>query len=470
LGGEKLRGGAKAARRTAPVGVCRRGRALGQSIVMMRAASTLAALITLGGVSVAEAQDASAGGSLASGVDGLLVGVLPRLPENWADLPFQLHLSESVGYNSNVLNTPNNLATVINGVPVVLKPTAAFESLSDFGASTKFNWYNQQFFADASFGMNRYLNHANFDTAHHNLDAGVNWTYTSRCSGRLVFSDVLAQSEPNQQIGFNAINSVTTVAFNETARCAITSNYSAVLNSGISSMTNSTAINALNNSQTTYVSAGVNYTVAATNSLELLATLTGTEFPNRSLAPGILGLSNNVLQDQINLTYTKAFDPNFSVIASIGLVASKNRSFSFDFPTDFLPIYSFSFDWSMTPKIRVNGSVAHVVTVPTSVLANSQLNESASLGLTYLWTPKVSLSATLSANRSSSNLAGQSQAALTAFGVFQSSRTYAATANLSYAMTPFLRATLSYQYYRTINSNFVTPSSLLLLGLNFNPY
>src|SRR5271165_26737 len=126
---------------------------------MLPAASTLAALIVLGGMSVAEAQDASAGGSLGGGLNGLLVGALPKLPENWADLPFQIHLSEEAGYNSNVLSTPNNSSTVINNVPVVLKPIGAFESISDFGAATKFNLGNQQVFADGSFGMYRYLNH-----------------------------------------------------------------------------------------------------------------------------------------------------------------------------------------------------------------------------------------------------------------------------------------------------------------------
>ena len=445
---------------------------------MVRAASLLAASIALGCASLARAQDASAAGSLGGGLGGMLVGALPRLPENWADLPFQLHLSESVGYNSNVLNTPSNSTTSINGALVALRPIGAFESISDFGASTKFNWGGQQFFADGSFGMNRYLKHSDLDTAHHDLDAGMNWTYTSKCAGRLVFSDVSGQSLPTEQIGFNNINTVTTVSFNETGRCGITSNYSAVLNSGISrttnssvmSLTNTGALNALNNSQTVFISAGVNYTVTTTNSLELLATLTGTEYPNRSTTLGILGINRNVLQDQINLTYTKNFSPNLTIIGSIGAVASKNRSLSLDFPTGFTPIYSLSFDWSMTPRITVHGSVARTVSVATSTLSSSQVNENAIIAVSYIWTPKVSLTGSVSASRNNSGSNGQSVTALTSLGVFQSSRTYSATASLIYEMTPFLRTSLSYQFSRNSYTLNTTNQSVVLLGLNFNPY
>ena len=437
---------------------------------MVRAASILAALITLGGVSVAQAQEASAGGSLGAGLNGILVGALPKLPENWADLPFQVHLSESVGYNSNFLNTPSAFTTIINNVPMAVKPLAAWESISDFGASTKFNWGSQQFFVDASFGMNRYLNYPSSDTQHHDINAGMNWVYTSKCAGRLVFSDVAAQSLPAEQIGFNLINTVTTVSFNETGKCAITGNYSAVLNSGVSNATNSTTLNALNNSRTIFVSTGVNYSVTATNSLELLATLTGTEYPDRPTTFGVLGLTRNVLQDQINLLYTKSFSSDLAVIASFGAVGSKNRSFGLDFPTGFTPIYSLSFDWSAAPKIKVRGSVAHVVSVSTATLANLQVNENASIGLSYLWTPKVTLSAALSASRSTNSFNGQDVNTLAPIGVFQSTRTYTASANLAYAVTPFIRTSLSYQYTRSVTPTYTTPQSLFLLGLNFNPY
>jgi hypothetical protein len=50
------------------------------------------------------------------------------------------------------------------------------------------------------------------------------------------------------------------------------------------------------------------------------------------------------------------------------------------------------------------------------------------------------------------------------------SNSYGLQAAIAYAMTPFLAANLSYQYTRTVQTNFVTPSSLVLLNLSFAPY
>src|SRR5208283_5463390 len=51
--------------------------------------------------------------------------VFPRLPENWSDLPLQLHLSETMGYNSNITGTPTgagvySVIELINGRPIEL--------------------------------------------------------------------------------------------------------------------------------------------------------------------------------------------------------------------------------------------------------------------------------------------------------------------------------------------------------------
>ena len=147
--------------------------------------------------------------------------------------------------------------------------------------------------------MYRYLGHANLNTQHHNLDAGVNWTYTSRCSGRLVVSDTATPSEPTQQVAFNAVNTVTTVMFSQTGKCAITSDYSVIFNSGFGSSKNSAAADRLNNFNDLYVSGGFSYSVAETNTLELLATVTGTDYTDRPLSVTALGLSRNITEDQV---------------------------------------------------------------------------------------------------------------------------------------------------------------------------
>src|SRR5271166_6002234 len=187
-------------------------------------ALTLGAVLILGGVSGVQGQDLSAFGAATA---PSFVGVLPTLPQNWSDLPVQFKVSEAVGYNSNVLNTPTQASSVASNLFLGLHPIAAFESISDYGGSTK--WYigGDQFFADGSVGFSRYLNHANLNTIHNAVDFGVNWIYGSKCTGQLIASEQTAESVPGQQVSVNAINSVTTVALKETAKCAVTGNYAA---------------------------------------------------------------------------------------------------------------------------------------------------------------------------------------------------------------------------------------------------
>ena len=316
--------------------------------------------------------------------------------------------------------------------------------------------------------MYRYLDHANLNSEHHNLDAGVNWTYTSRCSGRLVVSNSAVPSEPTQQVAVNSVNTVTTVMFSETGKCAITGNYSAIFNSGFGSSRNSAALDSLNNFNDVYVSGGLSYTVAETNTLELLATITGTDYTDRPLSVTTLGLARNITEDQVNLSYTKIFNPKFSMIASIGAVGIQDGSFSFAVPRSIEPQYSLSFTWAATPKINVRGSVGRIVSVPTQTIANVQVTENATLLVSYQLTPKVSLSANVSAARLNSN--SNTTPIATALGSVSSEKTYSVGAGLTYDITPFLRSTLTYQYYRDVTPTAVTPTNLVLLGLNFNPY
>ncbi len=423
-------------------------------------ALTLGAVLMLGVASGARAQDLSAFGAAAQ---PSLVGVLPNRPQNWSDLPLLLSVSESAGYNSNILNTPSH--SLIS----TLAPVAAFESISNYGASTK--WYigGQQFFADGSFGLNRYLDKTYLNQSHNAVDLGVNWTYTSKCAGMLKAAEQTSPSEPGQQVGVNVINSVTAQSFNETAKCSVTGNYAAILNSGTTTSTNSGTADKVNNFQNEFVAAGMSYNVTETNSLQLLATVTGTDYTDRSGLTTTRGLVNKITEDQINLSYVKDINPNLSLVASVGVEGTRDVGFSLTYPTGFEPQYSLAITWAMTPKLSLTASVARIATPPTAIIANLQITESANLGLTYQLTPKISLSGSVNTSRvtgafTQSGLTG----AVLATG--QNEHTYGARANLTYAMTPFLGASLSYQYSRTVQAGLVTPTSVTLLTLNFAPH
>jgi hypothetical protein len=424
------------------------------------AALTLGAILVLGASSV-QAQDLwdlSGAGLLPS-----FVGVLPTLPQNWSDLPATFKMSEGVGYNSNVSNA-SGLSSLVRAPTI-----GAFESVSNFALSTRANWQGQQFFADGSLGLNRYLNQGFFNTNSHALDGGVNWLLTTRCSGQLIASQQVSPSEPGQQVGAG-INTQTSKSYNETAKCGISGEYSAIFNSGTSTSTNSSALDALNNSQSVFVSAGMSYTGPNSDSLQLLASVTGMNFSGRPVTSitNIGSLASKTTDDKIDLSYTKHFNPNLSMIASIGIVGIRDSSFTLALPNGWLPQYTLSLSWSITPKLAFTGSVARVAVPPTSIIANLEISESASVGLTYSMTPKVTLAVNASASRSTA--AFSPTTTTSTLGITQTTTEYAARADLSYSMTPFLSATLSFQALKSVQNGITIPTDIALLTVNYAPH
>ena len=177
--------------------------------------------------------------------------VLPSVPENWADLPFKLTASQTVSYNSN-----------ISSFPIGVAPRGAvlgdFTTTTNFGFSTRANVSGQQLFLDATFGVIRYLHDVQFNSTVYSLNAGVDWNVTSRCSGALAASLSKSPGELTEQVG-TGVNYTTTTALNETGKCAVSNGYSLVFNSGLTTLTNSDAVNALNDARTELIAAGIEY-------------------------------------------------------------------------------------------------------------------------------------------------------------------------------------------------------------------
>ena len=250
---------------------------------------TLGGILLLGGASAVHADGLFASDSpSAMTLAPAMYGVFSQVPENWSDLPVQLKFQERVGYNSNILNTP---LTRTGGVTGFGQPLGSLVSISNFSASTKAYWEGQQFFVDGSLGMYRYFSDTLLNSLSNSFDVGDNWTYGSKCSGTLKASERTSPSEPGQQVGFNVFNKSTTISFNETAKCLATGNYAFVLNSGMTSSTNSATVDKLNDYRSVFIAAGINYTVSETNSLQLLATVTGTDYTNRPITSERPGLA-----------------------------------------------------------------------------------------------------------------------------------------------------------------------------------
>ncbi len=420
---------------------------------------TLGAVLMLGGVTGGRGDQLS--GSVGVGDPSSWAGfALPTLPENWADMPFRLTASESVSYNSNIFAVPTNVVTPSG------QTRGDFTSQSSFGVSTKANWYDQGFFLDGNLGVLRYLHQVASDSILYSLNTGVNWTITSRCTGSVVGTFTRTPTLITEQVG-TGINYGTTTGLNETGKCAVSNGYSLVFNSGLTKVNNSNAVNAVNNSTTEMLAAGIEYEKGPDN-VTALATISDTNYANRTGLGTIVGLSNAVALHNFSLSYTRQFDPSFSVTAQGGLVGVTN-GFDLSLPKTLVPTYSFSANWAITPKLALTASASRAVTPPTTVIGNAETSYNTTLSLSYAATPKVAVTASASAGYSSAEFSPGLVG--TMFATFLTATDYySASAGVNYAMTPFLSASLTAAYTERVANHLMTPQDVITVSLNYKPY
>jgi hypothetical protein len=110
-------------------------------------------------------------------------------------MPFRLTASESVSYNNNIFSLPAG-AAMPGG-----EPRGDFTSTSSFGLSTAANWFGQQVFFNGSYGVIRYLHQVASDANVFTINSGLNWTFTSRCSGALAGTVTRAPTLITAQVG-----------------------------------------------------------------------------------------------------------------------------------------------------------------------------------------------------------------------------------------------------------------------------
>ena len=323
---------------------------------------TLGVVLTLGAVTGGRGQELS--GSVTSANGSLFDGfVLPSMPENWADLPLKLTATQTTSYNSNINAVPL-------GLPVPAgEAKADFTSTTNFGFSTKANVYGQQLYLDTTFGVIRYLHQVNFDSTVYSLNAGVNWTVTSRCSGTLGVSLSKSPAEITDLVGVG-VNYVTSTALNETGKCAVGNGFSLLFNSGLTTTTNSNPIDAVNDSRTTLLSTGIEYEKGY-STLTALASISDTSYTGRTAAEIGLGLATDTDFHSFSLSYTRQINANLSVTGLIGLVGTTS-GFTLGLPKSLVPIYTLSTNWTFTPKLSLNASASRTVAPPTTVIANAE--------------------------------------------------------------------------------------------------
>jgi hypothetical protein len=332
--------------------------------------------------------------------------------------------------------------------------------------STKANWYGQQFYFDGTLGVIRYLHNARFDSNVYSFSPGVNWTLTSRCAGTLGGLFTRSPSTITELVGVG-INYVTLTSLNEAGKCAVSNGYSVIFNSSAAKVTNTNALDAVNNSQTEMIAAGIEY-AKGDDTLTVLASKTDTDYANRTALVNTLGLARTTVFHNFNATYVRQIDPNLSLTGQLGLVGVTN-AFSLGLPKTLLPIYSIAATWAITPKLSLTASASRTVSPPTTVIANAEVAYNTVLTLAYQATPKVAFIA--------SGMAGYTSAAFTpglagtTFAPFANKTDYyTATAGVTYTMTPFISAALTGTLSERVGNHTMTPQELITVSLNYKPY
>jgi hypothetical protein len=414
---------------------------------------TLGVVLTLGAVTGSRGQELSGSVTPASG--GV---VLPAVPENWADLPFRLTASQVVSYNSNISSFPIGVAPV--GAVV-----GDFNTTTNFGFSTRANIENQHLFLDATFGVIRYLHDVAFNSTVYSLNAGVDWNVTSRCSGTLGVALSKSPGQLTEQVG-TGVNYTTTTAFNETGKCAVSNGYSFLFNSGLSTLTNSNAQNALNDSRNSLIAAGIEYAKGA-STITALASISDQNFTNRTAVGNLFGLATETDFHSFTLEYARQINPNLSVNGLIGLVGVTS-GFTLALPKTLLPIYTLGARWAFTPKLALNVSASRTISPPTTVIANAEQSYNASVGLTYQMTPKVAVTAGGSVGYSTGTFTSVTPN-LSPFLV-STQNTYNLNTGVIYSMTPFLSAGLNASYSERVSNHSITPQDIVTVSLNYRPY
>jgi hypothetical protein len=377
---------------------------------------------------------------------------------NWADSPVKLQIQQTATYNDNVLGVPKG-ASIPSGFD-----RGDFSSLTLVGGSSTFYWSGQQFFVNGDYGVTRYAHDTSFDANQYLINGGVNWTLTSRCSGKLSASQSVQPSVFEEQVGLG-VNNATNQSLNETAKCLLGAEFSLLLNSGFVENTNSTALDKLNDSRSHFVAAGLGYQASDLDDFQLLYTLTRTDYTGRN---GSLssGLASGVDEKDLSLTYHRKLTPDLDFTGAIG-------GTSFDLlspgaPSMALPLkphYSISLNWQATPKIAFFGAVARSEGVPTSLVSNIQVSDSISVGATYAFSPKLSFQASASDSRSSS---GQTSVGGSIYSANQ--RGFSTNASGTYQFTPFISGSLTYQRSERQQGGLDTLENVFMFNVKYNPY
>jgi hypothetical protein len=376
---------------------------------------------------------------------------------NWMDnLPFKLLFNQTLQYNDNLLLLPNGAAPP----PNTLRGDAY--STTTFGLFSRFPLGANTFFLNGTYGLARYEHDTTLNSSNYALNAGMDWMFSSRCSGTLIGSDKQAQA-PIEELTSFTVNNIRTASFNETAKCHLSDHMNLVLNSGISRTNNSLNTLIVNDFEQKYVLGGVEYVIADLNTIGAQATFRTSDYFNRSPA-STPGLATNLDQKSYELYYRRILSAKLEIDVTAGITqstaSSPVSSSSFTEPS-----YSLKVKWIATPKLVFEALIAQFVAPPQNIVADFERTRQESLTVSYLFSPKVTFALTVGL----STLRNPTVSGVAQSPVLVDQRLVFSDLKAIYQISPLLHATGEYRYTdrKDDTTGQRATSNLFLLGLTY---
>jgi Putative beta-barrel porin 2 len=363
---------------------------------------------------------------------------------------------ESLRYNDNLLLLPNSAA-----IPPNFKRGDAY-SVTTVGLFSRFPLGADTFFVNGTYGVSRYAHDTGLNSSNYALNGGMDWVFTSRCSGTLVGSDRQAQA-PIEELTSFTVNNIRTASFNESAKCRVSDHINLVLNSGISHTTNSLGTLLVNDNNQKFILGGMEYELADLNTIGARATFTTTDYFNRSPVT-TPGLATNLDQRAYELYYHKILSAKLEVDATVGVtqstVSSPVSSSSFSNPS-----YSVSVKWAATPKLILQALLSQTIAPPQNIVADFEKIRTESLTVSYLFSPRLTFAWTLGL----STINNPTVSGVGGSPILVNQKVAFSDLRAIYQVTPLINATGEYRYTDRKDDTTGTraTSNLFLLGLTY---
>lgn len=382
----------------------------------------------------------------------------PEIPNLIDNLPFSVFASQSVVYNDNILLLPNGAAAPPN------RTRGDFYFLTNAGLTAKIPIASQVFFFDANYGISRYVHNTTLDGSNYLVDVGVNWVFTSRCSGKLVAIDRQTQA-PIEELTSFSNNDIQTLSAKESAKCNVGDRFNIVADSEWNRTTNSLASLSSNNVEQFLIRGGVEYDIALLHTVGVKTTYTKSDYFDRTpFMVTFLGLASGLEQFEYAAYYKRLFSPKLEVDASVGFTETRvfgpvsKDSFS-------RPTYSVSVKWTATPKLSFVVTTAQSVSPPQNIVADFEQIRSNSISANYTYSPRLSFMASVGL----SDLQNPTVSGISTSPILVDQHVIYGSLQAKYQISPMLDATAFYKYThrKDDTAGTLATSNLVMFSINY---